>query len=92
MFLLPCKLTIGKNSQAIVEWLNKIQSKNNASLIVFDFESFYPSKLLELFHKAINFVKTIRDASEKDISIIIMQSIGSNGIRIHDLVLTMQML
>ena len=81
----------GKYSQAIVEWSKNIQSKSNASFIVFDIESFYLSKFFELFHKAINFVKTIRDVSEKDISII-MQSIGSNGIQIHDLVLTMKTL
>ena len=41
--------------------------------MVFDIESFYPSISLELIHKAINFVKTICDIPEKDISII-MQS------------------
>ena len=50
-----------------------IRNKNNASFIVFDIERFYPPISLELFHEAINFVKTICDIPEKDISII-MQS------------------
>ena len=62
-----------KNSQAVVEWFKNIRNKNNASFIVFDIESFYPSISPKLFHKAINFVKTIRDIPDKDISII-MQS------------------
>ena len=62
-----------ENSQAVVEWLKNIRNKNNASFIVFDIESFYPSISPKLFHKAINFVKTIRDIPDKDISII-MQS------------------
>ena len=62
-----------KNSQAVVEWFKNIRNKNNASFIVFDIEGFYPSISPELFHKAINFVKTIRDIPDKDISII-MQS------------------
>ena len=41
--------------------------------MLFDIESFYPSIRPELFHKAINFVKTIHDVPVKDISII-MQS------------------
>ena len=47
--------------------------QSNASFIVFNIASFYPSISHELFHKAINFVKTIRDVPDKDISII-MQS------------------
>ena len=38
--------------------------------MVFDIESFCPSISLELFHKAINFVKTMGDIPEKDISVI----------------------
>ena len=57
----------------MIEWFKIIRNKNNASFIVSDIESFYPSISLELFHKAINFVKTIRDTPEKDTSII-MQS------------------
>ena len=60
--------------QAVVEWFKNTRNKNNASFIVFDIESFYPSISPKLFHKAINFVKTIRDIPDKDISII-MQSI-----------------
>ena len=59
-----------KNSQAVVEWFKNIRNKNNASFIVFDIEGFYPSISPKLFHKAINFVKTIRDIPDKDISII----------------------
>ena len=44
--------------------------QSNASFIVFNIASFYPSISHELFHKAINFVKTIRDITDKDISII----------------------
>ena len=59
-----------KNSQAVVEWLKNIRNKNNASFIVFNIENIYPSISPELFHKAINFVKTICDIPDKDISII----------------------
>ena len=62
-----------KNSQVVVEWFKNIRNKNNASFIVFDIGSFYPSISLKLFRKAINFVKTIRDFPDRDISII-MQS------------------
>ena len=62
-----------KNSQAVVEWFKNIPNKNNASFKIFDIESFYSSISPELFHKAINFVKTICDIPDKDISII-MQS------------------
>ena len=61
------------NSQAAIQSFKNIRNRNNASFIVFDIESFYPSISLELFHKAMNFVKTICDIPEKDISII-MQS------------------
>ena len=64
-----------KISQAEVAWFkNKNRNKNNASFIVFDIESFYPSISTKLFHKAINFVKTVCDIPDKDISII-MQSV-----------------
>ena len=64
-----------KISQAEVAWFkNKNRNKNNASFIVFDIESFYPSISPKLFHKAINFVKTVCDIPDKDISII-MQSV-----------------
>ena len=59
-----------KNSQAVVEWFKNIRNKNNASFIVFDIEGFYPSISPKLFHKAINFVRTIRDILDKHISII----------------------
>ena len=41
-----------------------------ASFIVLDIERFYPSVSLEFFHKAINFVKTIRDIPEKDFPLL----------------------
>ena len=59
-----------KNSQAVIEWFQNIQNKNNASVIVLDIERFYPSVSLEFFHKAINFVKTIRDIPEKDFPLL----------------------
>ena len=59
-----------KNSQAVIEWFQNIQNKNNASFIVLDIEHFYPSVSLEFFHKAINFVKTIRDIPEKDFPLL----------------------
>ena len=68
------KINQQKILQAVVELFKNIQNKNSASFIAFDIESFYPSISTELFHKAINFVKTIRDIPDKDISII-MQSI-----------------
>ena len=51
------KINQGKNSQEVIEWFKNIRNKNNASLIVFDVESFYSSISLELFHKVTNFVK-----------------------------------
>ena len=65
-----------EKSQAVVEWFKNIRNKNNASFIVFDIENFCPSIPPKLFHKAINFVKSIRDIPDKDISII-MQSRGT---------------
>ena len=61
------------DSQVVVESFKNILDKINASFIAFDFESFYPSISPKLFHKGINFVKTIRDIPDKDIAII-MQS------------------
>ena len=75
IFFLPLQVNQWKNSQAVAEWFKNIRNKNSASFIVFDMESFYPSISLGLIHKAINFIKTIREISEKDISII-MQSRG----------------
>ena len=60
-----------KKSQAVIELFKNIRNNNNASFIVLIIESFYPSISLELFRKAIVFVKTIRDIPEKDIFIII---------------------
>ena len=60
-----------KNSQAVVEWFKNIRNKNNASFIVFDIESFYPSISRKLFHEAVDFVKTSPYIPDKDISIII---------------------
>ena len=72
MFFLPGKVTNGKtNGKTVTEWFKNIQNKNNPSFINFDIESFYPSISLKLFHKAINFIKTIHDIPEKDISIIV---------------------
>ena len=56
-----------KNSQSVVEWFKNIWKNNNASFIVFDIERFYPSISPELFHKAINFVKTIRAIPDKEL-------------------------
>ena len=60
------------NSQAVIKWFKNIRNKSNASFMVFDIESFYPSTSLELFHKAINFVKIIRGIPEKDVFIIML--------------------
>ena len=51
--------------------VKKIRNKNNASFIVFDIESFYPSISRKLFHEAVDFVKTSPHIPDKDISIII---------------------
>ena len=72
MFFLPCKLTNGKTHRQYSNGLKTFETKT-ALFIVFDVESFYPSISPQIFHKAINYVKTIRDIPDNDISII-MQS------------------
>ena len=62
-----------KNSQAVVRIVLKNSKQNNPSFTVFNIATLYPSISPELFHKAINFAKTIGDVPDKDISII-MQS------------------
>ena len=59
-----------KNFHSIIEWLQNIRNKSNASIFVFDIESFYPSISLKLLEDAINFAKTVCNISEQDISII----------------------
>ena len=59
-----------KNSHSVIEWLKNIRNKSNATVFVFDIESFYPSILLKLLEDAINFAKTVCNISEQDTSII----------------------
>ena len=59
-----------KNSHSVIEWLKNIRNESNATVFVFDIESFYPSILLKLLEDAINFAKTVCNISEQDTSII----------------------
>ena len=55
-----------KNSHSVIEWLKNIRNKSNATVFVFDIESFYPSILMKLLEDAINFAKTVCNISEQD--------------------------
>ena len=52
-----------KNSHSVTEWFKNIRNKRNASIFVFDIESFYPSISLNLLEDAINFAKTVCNIS-----------------------------
>ena len=50
--------------------MKNIRNESNATVFVFDIESFYPSILPKLLEDAINFAKTVCNISEQDTSII----------------------
>ena len=58
-----------KNSHSVIEWFKNIRNKSNASIFVFDIESFYHSISLKLLEDAINFAKTVCNISGRDTSI-----------------------
>ena len=58
-----------KNSTLVIEWYKTIPNKDQYRFI-FDIENFYPSISIELFNEALNFVKTLTDISETDVSIM----------------------
>ena len=58
-----------KNSHSVIEWFKNIRNKSNASIFVFDIESFYHSISLKLPEDAINFAKTVCNISGRDTSI-----------------------
>ena len=58
-----------KNSHSVIEWFKNIRNKSNASIFVFDIESFYHSISLKLLEDAINFAKTVCNISGRDASI-----------------------
>ena len=62
-----------KNSTSVIEWYKTIPNKDQYGFIIFEIENFYPSISLELFNEALNFLKTLTDISESDVSIM-MQS------------------
>ena len=62
-----------KNTHSVIDWYINIRSKRNATFVVFDIESFYPSITSELFHKAIRFASEKCEITEDDMNII-MQS------------------
>ena len=53
-----------KNFHSVIEWLQNIRNKSNASIFVFDIESFYPSISLKSLEDAINFAKTVCNISD----------------------------
>ena len=58
-----------KNSHSVIEWFKNIRNKSNASIFVFDIESFYHSISLKLPEDPINFAKTVCNISGRDTSI-----------------------
>ena len=62
-----------KNTSAVLKWYSKIPCKAQCSFIQFDIESFYPSITRGLTKKAIEFVNTIVDIPDEDLSIIMLQ-------------------
>ena len=58
-----------KNSHSVIEWFKNIRNKSNASIFIFDIESFYHSISLKLLEDAINFAKTVCNISGRDTSI-----------------------
>ena len=59
-----------KSFSAATKWFRNKENKPHYSFIVFDIRSFYPSILLSLFNKAIEFRKDTYNLSNDDISII----------------------
>ena len=62
-----------KNTQAVLNWFDKIENKNKVAFIQFDIESFYPSITQKLLDKSIQYATEITTISNEELDII-MQS------------------
>ena len=62
-----------KNTQAVLNWFDKIENKNKVAFIQFDIESFYPSITQKLLDKSIQYATEITTTSNEELDII-MQS------------------
>ena len=62
-----------KNTQAVLNWFDKIENKNKVAFIQFDIESFYPSVTQKLLDKSIQYATEITTISNEELDII-MQS------------------
>ena len=62
-----------KNTQAVLNWFDKIENKNKIAFIQFDIESFYPSITQKLLDKSIQYATEITAISNEELNII-MQS------------------
>ena len=62
-----------KNTQAVLNWFDKIENKNKVAFIQFDIESFYSSITQNLLDKSIQYATEITTISNEELDII-MQS------------------
>ena len=62
-----------KNTQAVLNWFDKIENKNKVAFIQFDIESFYPSITQKLLDKSTQYATEITTISNEELDII-MQS------------------
>ncbi len=61
-----CSLNQWKNTDEVIGWFSKINSKSNQTFICFDVREFYPSITKELLMKAIEFASIHTAISEQD--------------------------
>lgn len=59
-----------RNTNFALDWHKKIQDKEHASFMHFEFESYYPSITEELLSKVVRFVKNVLGIPHDDISIV----------------------
>ena len=62
-----------KNTQAVLNWFDKIENKNKVAFIQFHIESFYPSITQKLLDKSIQYATEITTISNEELDIM-MQS------------------
>ena len=63
-------VNLWKNSTSVIDWLKAINNKSQCTFFVFHIESFYPSILLDLFEKELNFAKQITPIVEINLRIM----------------------
>ena len=64
------KINQWKNSSAVIEWFNNIETRNNSTFITFDVVNFYPSINRDLMGKAIKFAQRFVNITSKEIDIM----------------------